>query len=439
MSTIIQKSPGQSSDDVQRSPPPDYWSMVAALEVGYTNSTYYAQGCGIRFPNVTVPQGNTIVAAYLTLKCSYSRDANTVNSRISAEKVDDAPTFADDAAAFDARWANRTTARVDWDAIPAWTAGVSYNSPDIKSVIQEIIDRPGWASGQAIVIFWEDFEDRSTHASNVRRTAYAWDYGSGANKAILTIEYEPPGVTHELAGVINGVASVLGLIKPLRGIATSTAGVASVSGATKISKTISGASNGIASIVGALINQKWLTGIVSGVASISGATKILKKISGAVSGEASVAGVLTKVTEILLAGVATGIASVSGAVKVLKKMSGVTTGVASVTGSLINQVWLAGLSAGASTVSGFTSVLRKIAGTVAGVASVDGIIKISRGIAGIAAGVASAAGSLTVIIVRILELMLKLKQYRQLTINVRQYREVSVNIETYRDVEVTVQ
>lgn len=204
MSTIIQKYPGESSDDVFRSLQPSDWSMVGNNEVGCASTTYYQYGCGIRFLDITVPQGYTIVEAYLTLKCAYTRDTHTVKCRISAEKVDDAPTFADNAAAFDTRWANRSTARVDWDAIPAWTKDESYNSPDIKSVIQEIVDRPGWASGQDIVIFWEDFEDRSTHASNVRRTAYAWDYGDGANKAILTIEYEALAVAGRSSGFIFG-------------------------------------------------------------------------------------------------------------------------------------------------------------------------------------------------------------------------------------------
>jgi len=204
MSTIITKYPGEGSDDVHRRLVTDYWSMIAALEVGCSSVSYYQIGCGVRFLDITVPQGYTIIEAHLTLKCSYSRDAATCRSRISAEKHDNAPTFADDSGVFDTRWANRSIERVDWDAIPAWTQYESYDSPDIKDIIQEIIDRPGWASGQALVIFWEDFEDRSTHASGVRRSAYAWDTGEGANKAILTIEYEAPAVPGRSFGFIFG-------------------------------------------------------------------------------------------------------------------------------------------------------------------------------------------------------------------------------------------
>lgn len=38
-----------------------------------------------------------------------------------------------------------TTAKVDWDRT-GQTAGVRYTSPDLTSIVQEIVDRPGWVS-----------------------------------------------------------------------------------------------------------------------------------------------------------------------------------------------------------------------------------------------------------------------------------------------------
>jgi len=124
----------------------------------------------------------------------------TVNSRISAEDVDDAATFSSDSSAFDARWAARTTARVDWDNIGAWTLNTDYNSPDIKTVIQEIVDRAGWASGNDIVIFWDDFDDRSTH--NTSRWRLAYSYTTPASAPKLYIEWTIPAAvtTGEVTG-----------------------------------------------------------------------------------------------------------------------------------------------------------------------------------------------------------------------------------------------
>ena len=201
--TTLNRQVAASTDDANRRyVPDDYFSLTHsgfwAGSYGWSAEVFYKQyGGGGRFTNVTIPKGATIVSAYLTLRSSQSMAGTVVNTRISAEDVDNPPTFADDKAAFDARWANRTTARVDWDAIPAWTSGTDYNSPEIKTVIQEIVNRAGWASGNAIVIFWEDFEYRSTHDTNYcARRGYSYD-GSATYAPKLHIEYsgedtEPP-------------------------------------------------------------------------------------------------------------------------------------------------------------------------------------------------------------------------------------------------------
>uniref|UniRef100_A0A6M3KNE6 Lectin/glucanase superfamily protein n=1 Tax=viral metagenome TaxID=1070528 RepID=A0A6M3KNE6_9ZZZZ len=178
-----------STDDVTRRITASLLSLIDANKAGYYSAASKQFGCGMRFLNITIPNAQVIDSAYLILRCSTSQSGVIVNTRISAEDVDDAVTFAQDEAAFDARFAAHTTARIDWDAIPAWTLDTDYNSPEIKTVIQEIVDRVGWASGNDIVLFWEDFEDRSTHATNYcRRDAYSYD-GSAEFCPKLVINY----------------------------------------------------------------------------------------------------------------------------------------------------------------------------------------------------------------------------------------------------------
>ena len=182
---------GASTDDAYRRLTTSLWDLVfTSMRAGAVSGSFYAIGGGMRFLNITIPNAQIIDSAYLTLRCSSSMSGEVCNTRISAEDVDDAVTFADDSAAFDTRWAARTTARVDWDAIAAWTADVDYNSPEIKTVIQEIVDRGGWASGNDIVIFWDDFENRSS-ASETRRIAYSYD-GSAEFAPKLVITYTVP-------------------------------------------------------------------------------------------------------------------------------------------------------------------------------------------------------------------------------------------------------
>ena len=181
---------GASSDDASRRLNPDYWSLIwPGIIAGHQDpGAGYLYGGGMRFTNITIPQGATVSTAYLTLRANFSMSTTVVNTRISAEDVDDAPTFADNAAAYDARWAARTTARVDWDSIPAWTVDNDYNSPSIVTVIQEIVSRALWASGNNIVIFWEDYEERSTQSADVYRQAYSYD-GSTTYAPKLVVTY----------------------------------------------------------------------------------------------------------------------------------------------------------------------------------------------------------------------------------------------------------
>lgn len=184
-----------SSDDCIRILDDPLWALAAAIQYAGRNTNVAGDknGGGMRFLNVTIPKGATIDEAYLTLRCSSSRSGVTVKTRISAEAVDNALTFADDAAAFDARWANRTAA-VDWDAIPAWTLDTDYDSPEIKSVIQAIVDRAGWVSGNALVIFWDDYDGRGSAVPSAWRGCYSYDGSPDYAPKLVVLYTAPPPV-----------------------------------------------------------------------------------------------------------------------------------------------------------------------------------------------------------------------------------------------------
>lgn len=192
MSIELIRQVGAGSDDCIRRLNTSYWSLTSAyVAAGWNGATNKQWGSGLRFTDITIPKDSTILTAYLTFKAHATREGTTVKTRISAEAVDDAVTFADDSAVFDARWANRTLA-VDWDGIAAWTDNQPYDSIDIAAVIQAIVNRGGWASGQDIVIFWEDFEDRSDEVSWAYREADSFEEPTVPVPPKLTITYEEP-------------------------------------------------------------------------------------------------------------------------------------------------------------------------------------------------------------------------------------------------------
>jgi hypothetical protein len=197
---ILDLQVGASADDCRKKWTGSAWSFDASntsQNIGYYDSTAYKLGGGMRFQNVAIPQGATITTAYLTLRANNSFSNTAVNARIKGEDVDDAAAFSN-LADFDGR--ARTTAEVDWNNVAAWANGSDYNSPEIKTVIQEIVGRAGWTPGNALVIFLDDFDDRSDHNNYTCRSAYSYD-GSSTYVPKLHIEYtEANGKTSSDAG-----------------------------------------------------------------------------------------------------------------------------------------------------------------------------------------------------------------------------------------------
>ena len=196
----LDRQVGASSDDCLA-----WWTTAWQFDtaeaqwIGNAGDGRSKAGGGMRFTNVTIPQGATIVTAYLTLRARTTRTETVANSKIQGENVDNAATFST-LANYQGR--AKTTASVSWNSIPAWTVDVDYNSPEIKAIIQEIINRGGWASGNALVVFWEDHDGNSS--SGAIRHAQSYDLAS-AYAPKLHIEYvlpqtvSPSGIEQPLA------------------------------------------------------------------------------------------------------------------------------------------------------------------------------------------------------------------------------------------------
>jgi len=170
---------------------------------GWNDAGYAKRGGGMRFLAIAISQELTITTAYVVFTSGgMSSSGLEQNTVLTGEAVDDAAVFSNLANYQGRRGTvvggandnNITTANVTWDAIPQWIGDTTYNSPEIKTVIQEIVDRGGWSSGNDMVIFWDDHADRSTHTVAGGRDAYSWD--SDSDKApLLHIEYSTPQPT----------------------------------------------------------------------------------------------------------------------------------------------------------------------------------------------------------------------------------------------------
>lgn len=196
-----------NSDDCYRGYNGAYWDIAnASVGAGYWDINNQDVGAAFRFDNIAIPPGSTINSAYLSLYAYSDYAGDTVNTRIRAQLDADGITFSD-AVDFDARaW---TAEYMNWDAIGHWAADNWYDSPTddgvrhFKDIIQAVIDLAGWNSGQAIVIAWEDWQERSTQANGTNRIAEGHTHE--ADKAAkLVIAYTPPAAAGRSSGYIIG-------------------------------------------------------------------------------------------------------------------------------------------------------------------------------------------------------------------------------------------
>lgn len=163
------------------------WSLTNHwLSLGYDWSE--PDKTGLRFQNVTIPNGATILTAKIELKAVNSDSSTTCSVKIYAEDVDDASAFSTEAN-FDGR--DKTpVAGIAWTNIGAWTNGSWYDSPSIVSAIQNVVNRGGWASGQDMAILILD------NSSDEGAARFARSYeNETAGAAKLTITYSVGGKT----------------------------------------------------------------------------------------------------------------------------------------------------------------------------------------------------------------------------------------------------
>ena len=139
------------------------------------------QTVGMRFAGVTVPRNATVTNAYVQFTVDeVTTGATSLTLRAQA---------ADAAATFVAGTGNRnissrpvTGASVAWTP-PAWSTvgahGADQRTPDLSAVVQEVVSRAGWASGNAMAV---------VITGTGTRTASAFESGA-ALAPVLHVEY----------------------------------------------------------------------------------------------------------------------------------------------------------------------------------------------------------------------------------------------------------
>jgi hypothetical protein len=103
---------------------------------------------GLRFNNVSIPKGATILSAHLELYTPQS-SWMTIDLRIAGQAADNAAAFSSSS-----KPSSRplTTAFINHSSNVNWPTKTWISLDEMKPVIQEIISRPGWKSGNSLAV-----------------------------------------------------------------------------------------------------------------------------------------------------------------------------------------------------------------------------------------------------------------------------------------------
>ena len=176
--TVLDVRVGAGADDAEERTSTGAVSLTSGdLNLGHDGTA--AQTVAMRFTGVTLPRGATITAAWVQFQVDEVSTAAT-SVTIAGEAADSAGVFTTAAGSISSR--PTTTATVAWAPVSWPTVGAAtadQRTPSLAAVLQEIVDRTGWTSGNALALLV---------TGDGTRVAESFD-GGAAKAPVLHIEY----------------------------------------------------------------------------------------------------------------------------------------------------------------------------------------------------------------------------------------------------------
>lgn len=164
----------------------------AATRIGHTDldlGRYVSGGVdttiGTRFDGLYIPQGAVIKSAYIEFTSTAEIDSTVADLLlvVSAEGTADSEAFNDNSGDIGSR--AKTAAKVKWLVEPWAADGQISQTSELKSLLQEIVNRPDWKEGNAVSFIFENID--ATPLSG--RSAYSED-GDSTKAPKLVIEID---------------------------------------------------------------------------------------------------------------------------------------------------------------------------------------------------------------------------------------------------------
>ena len=134
------------------------------LDMGWEGDEFNVLITGLRFRDLMVPKNAVIDSAFLVMH-AHEDEGDLSKITIYAEASDNAITY-NDVDLISSR--PKTTAFVKWDVSESWTIWNKYQSPNIGPLVQEVVNRAGWAPGNALAIMVNGEDQGASTEDNAR-------------------------------------------------------------------------------------------------------------------------------------------------------------------------------------------------------------------------------------------------------------------------------
>jgi len=131
-----------------------FFTTVAQMILGsFSSETPTVWDSWVHFNNINVPQGATIVYAYLVIT-GYTTSGTTCRAVIHFQDTDNAvaPT---NATQYYTITANLTSG-VSWNSVPEFVNNIQYQSPNLATALQTVISRLGWVQNNSLNVLLRD-------------------------------------------------------------------------------------------------------------------------------------------------------------------------------------------------------------------------------------------------------------------------------------------
>jgi hypothetical protein len=174
-----------SDDDAhERADGTGFDSTLAQLESFGSGLAFVRAHCAMRFTDIQIPQGAVISGATLRVYVPSLGDDRPW-LRIHCEDVDNAANFTDTP---DVTSRALTSASTEWAVSDLGSIGY-HQTPSFIQAIQEVIDRPGWAAGNALMVIFRGLTSSTPSGSSGQLVIESFDE-VGGHPAELTIDHQ---------------------------------------------------------------------------------------------------------------------------------------------------------------------------------------------------------------------------------------------------------